>query len=472
VKITPELLVAAVGCTAERAGLFAPHLDAVCAHYRIDSAPRLAAFLAQCGHESGSFETLSESLNYTPEALMLVFGEHRISLAEAQALGRIDSRKADQRLIANLVYGREWGRKNLGNTEPEDGWRFRGQGLIGQTGRSNARRLTVRLRDALGESAPDFELRPELLQSPRWAAWSAADYWDRTGLNDLADVGEFDAITQRINGGQNGAADRRARWERAKEALATDAAAGPAQPAVADPGQPASPSDYMPPGEAPDWVPPPSPEKPVPIPIAASLAIGLAQSLFSAFAPLAQEKLTKELSRHTDRPEVAAQISQAAVSAAMALTKKADPVEAVITAKADPTVIQQVQASTLDELEKLAPLLERMAALDAAQFRAEESSREAAERRAQASEHDQDPYLTQSIVRLVVGILIGGAVLTGFLAWMKVDVQVILGALLALVGAVGGKFQTRFDHRYGSSAGSANKDAVRDAALAQIARRQ
>lgn len=202
-----------------------------------------------------------------------------------------------------------------------------------------------------------------------------------------------------------------------------------------------------------------------------TLVAGLAQSLFAAFTPLAQEKLQKEIGRHTDRPEVAQQIATAAIEAVKTATGKADPIEAVMTAKADPAVIARVEASVLEELEKLAPLLERMATIDRQVFADEEASREAAERRAQASAHDQDAYLTQSIVRMVVGILIGGAMLTGFLAWLKVDVQVILGALLALVGAVGGKFQTRYDHRYGSSAGSANKDAVRDAALAQISRK-
>lgn len=450
-KLTPELLQSTVGCTAETATRFAPYLDAACAHYSIDSRARMAAFLAHSGHESTSFSRLAESMNYSVDGLLSKFGRHRISEADARKYGRAPGRPADQETIANLVYGGEWGAKNLGNTQPGDGWRYRARGC-GITGRSNFRQMADRLRE-LG--APDFEAYPEALEEPRWVAWAFADWWASCGLNGLADVGEFDTITQRINGGQNGAADRHARWERAKVVL-VDALPAPEQSATVDPGQPTSYSQT-------EWDLQNPPKEHHMAPIAADLAVGLAKSLFTAFAPLAEEKLTKELGRHTKNPEIVAQVSQAAVSAAMTLTNKTDPVEAVVTAKADPAIIQKVQAVTLDELAKLAPLLERMAKLDLEQFAAEEASREATERRAQAAKHDQDPYLTQSIVRMMLGVLVGGAVLWLALAYLKVDTGPLSGVIIGLAGMVGGKFGTRYDHRYGSSAGSANKDAVRDA---------
>lgn len=196
--ITPALLLAAVGCTPERAALYAPHLSAACAHYGISTPARVAAFLAQLAHESGSFRWVRE-------------------LADGSAYE---------------------GRKDLGNTQPGDGPRYRGRGLIQITGRSNYRLAAQRMREL---DAPDFEDFPDALQEPQWAAWSAADWWAWRGLNDLADRGEFDAITRRINGGTNGAADRRARWERAKAALA----ALPAEPApepAPDPITPAAPA--------------------------------------------------------------------------------------------------------------------------------------------------------------------------------------------------------------------------------------
>ena len=185
--MTPALLQAATGCTAARAQLFAPHLAAACAAYGIDTPQRLAAFLAQIAHESGSL-----------------------------------------RYVLELDDGRRYeGRRDLGNTQPGDGPRYRGRGLIQATGRANYRALAERLRPF---DAPDFEDFPEALEEPRWAAWSAADWWGAHGLNDLADRGEFIAIGREINRGSrysskpaNGEADRLARWERAKAALAKQA---------------------------------------------------------------------------------------------------------------------------------------------------------------------------------------------------------------------------------------------------------
>lgn len=216
-KITADLLIAAVGCAPSRADLFAPHLDAACRHYGIDTPARLAAFLAQIGHESGAFRWVRE-------------------LAEGGAYE---------------------GRADLGNTQPGDGRRYLGRGLLQITGRANYQLMAARLR---GQGAPDFEASPDALEDPQWAAWSAADWWDVRGLSALADRGEFDAITRRINGGTNGAADRRQRWERAKAALA----------AVETTPAP-TPEPSMPAGEAPDWTPPPAQESPTMAPILAGI---------------------------------------------------------------------------------------------------------------------------------------------------------------------------------------------------------
>lgn len=181
IHITADLLQRVTGCTVERAQLYAPHLDAACRHYAISaSAERLAAFLAQVAHESGA-------LRYVRE------------LADGSAYE---------------------GRKDLGNTEPGDGPRYRGRGLIQTTGRANYRTTAAALAEF---DAPDFEDSPEALEHSRWAVWSAAWYWHARGLNDLADAGDFEAITRRINGGLNGQADRLARWERARSALAAAA---------------------------------------------------------------------------------------------------------------------------------------------------------------------------------------------------------------------------------------------------------
>jgi putative chitinase len=108
----------------------------------------------------------------------------------------------------------------LGNIYKGDGSRFRGHGLIQTTGRFNHRRVTQRLRARFPTLlVPDFEAEPKLLTLPRWAALSAADYWDMINGNQMADAGQFKLLTRRINGGYNGLADRLKLWESFKKAL-------------------------------------------------------------------------------------------------------------------------------------------------------------------------------------------------------------------------------------------------------------
>ncbi|WP_236175334.1 glycoside hydrolase family 19 protein [Pseudomonas pseudonitroreducens] len=161
----------------QRAGVFVPALNRAMQRYRIDSPVRQAAFLAQVGHESGQLKWVKELWGPTP---------------------------------AQQKYE---GRKALGNTEPGDGRRFSGKGLIQITGRENYRKAGA----ALGLPLLD---KPELLEQPEWAAASAAWWWANHGLNELADAGEFEKITRVINGGLNGQDDRLALWERAKRVLA------------------------------------------------------------------------------------------------------------------------------------------------------------------------------------------------------------------------------------------------------------
>lgn len=196
--ISAELLRAATGCTAGAAEIYAEHLSAACARYGIDRTPqRLAAFLAQVGHESGSLRHAREVWGPTP---------------------------AQQRYE---------GRRDLGNSQPGDGALYRGRGLIQITGRANYRAAAERMR-ALG--APDFEADPSALESPRWAAWSAAEWWSAHGCNELADRGDFEALTRRINGGVNGLDDRRKRWERAQAALAITTSTTPENAPSGPPG--------------------------------------------------------------------------------------------------------------------------------------------------------------------------------------------------------------------------------------------
>lgn len=184
--MTPEQLATCTGCprVSLAASWLAP-IEAAMAAYGIDTPARQSAFLAQIGHESGGLQYAREIWGPTP--------------AQARYEGRAD----------------------LGNTQPGDGKRFRGHGLIQTTGRTNHARARDRLRAKFPDlDVPDFEADPEALALPQWAALSAADFWDDRGLNALADAGDFERITKRINGGLNGYADRLARYNEAREVLA------------------------------------------------------------------------------------------------------------------------------------------------------------------------------------------------------------------------------------------------------------
>lgn len=157
----------------ERVEEFYVPLAAAMEEFEITGAVREAAFIAQIAHESGSF-------HYTKE------------------------------LASGAAYE---GRLDLGNTQPGDGKRFKGRGLIQITGRANYAKCGAALE-------LDLIAQPELLEQTEPACRSAAWFWDTHGLNGLADAGNFERITKRINGGLNGYDERVAYWERAKAVLA------------------------------------------------------------------------------------------------------------------------------------------------------------------------------------------------------------------------------------------------------------
>jgi putative chitinase len=159
--------------------------------YDINTFKRQAAFIGQCQHESGNFKILEENLHYSAAALMRVWPS-RFDAATAEKHAN------NPEMIANKVYG---GRADLGNVQEGDGWRFHGRGLIQLTGRSNA---TV-CGQALGQP---FTEQPELLLEPQWACMSAGWFWNKKGLNALADSEDWTTMTKRINGGIIGLDDR------------------------------------------------------------------------------------------------------------------------------------------------------------------------------------------------------------------------------------------------------------------------
>jgi putative chitinase len=194
----------AAGIPTQRAELWVNHINRALVDAGAETPEQVAQFIAQVGHESGSFVRLVESLDYKPDALKRTWPSRYTDWLAAQH-GRSLANPADQRAIANHVYG---GR--LGNTGPDDGWHYRGRGLIQVTGRENYRKC--------GEALNlDLVARPELLELRDVAASSAAWFWRSRGLAALgADV---EAVTRVINGGANGLDDRRKRFSLAISAL-------------------------------------------------------------------------------------------------------------------------------------------------------------------------------------------------------------------------------------------------------------
>lgn len=123
------------------------------------------------------------------------------------------------------------GRKDLGNTQPGDGRRYKGRGLIQCTGRANYRAFTQWMR-ARDPSCPDFEQSPEVVATFPWALLSALWYWSTRGLNAFADADDVDTITRRINGGTNGLADRKAKLALAEAIWPAAAAPQPVRPVL------------------------------------------------------------------------------------------------------------------------------------------------------------------------------------------------------------------------------------------------
>lgn len=168
--MTPETLAKAMNIPLARAQKWAPALTDAMREGEINTRLRQSAFLAQIGHESGSLVYVRE--------------------------------------IGGPSYFAKYNaRKDLGNTQPGDGARFCGRGLIQVTGRSNYAKCSQAL---FGD---DRLLKtPDLLEQPEWAAKSAVWFWSTRNLNELADADRFTDLTKKINGGTNGIEDRKARY--------------------------------------------------------------------------------------------------------------------------------------------------------------------------------------------------------------------------------------------------------------------
>jgi putative chitinase len=182
-------------------------LNMILPDYGIDTVPRVAAFIAQCAHESANFKFLKENLNYRAETLMKVWPSRFTSLELAKQYAHQPEK------IANKVYG---GRMGNGPEATGDGWRYAGKGLIQLTGRDNYTRFAESI------DTPVEEI-PEYLSTFEGAVQSACWFWETNNLNQWADVGDILTLTKRINGGTIGLEDRKKHYAHALHVLGGNA---------------------------------------------------------------------------------------------------------------------------------------------------------------------------------------------------------------------------------------------------------
>ena len=192
------------------------------AKYQINTTNRIAGFMAQCAHESNDFNSLEENLSYSADRIVAVFPRY---FGKGKANPSEYARNPEK--LANYVYMDVNRSKTgaLGNTQPGDGWRFRGRGIKQLTGRNNyaAFGKTVGMT---AEQAADY------VATPKGAIESACWFWNTRKLNAAADADDIVRMTKIINGGDIGLADRRARYTRAKTILSGASNPARAMPAA------------------------------------------------------------------------------------------------------------------------------------------------------------------------------------------------------------------------------------------------
>ncbi|AWB67504.1 glycoside hydrolase family 19 [Saccharobesus litoralis] len=189
---------------SENIDFYLPAINSQLSNFAIDTPLRVAHYIAQIAHESGSFRYKVENLNYSANALRAVFSKYFPDDDSADAHARQPEK------IANVVYANRMGN---GDTASGEGWQYRGRGLIQLTGKENYEKCGLSL-------GLDLIAQPELLEDdPDAAVGAACWYWDSRQLNEYADEDDIKAITRRINGGYNGLDDRQAYLERAKQVL-------------------------------------------------------------------------------------------------------------------------------------------------------------------------------------------------------------------------------------------------------------
>jgi putative chitinase len=181
-------------------------LEQLLPDYDINTPKRIAAFVAQCAHESGGFTAIKENLNYKAPTLRKLFNKY---FPNDEIAALYASKPNKQEAIANRIYASRMGN---GDENSGDGFRYCGRGLIQLTGKTNYQNFA----DSLEMRVEDV---PEYLATFEGAAQSACWFWEANNLNRFADKGDIKGLTRAINGGFIGLEDRIKHYEHALHVL-------------------------------------------------------------------------------------------------------------------------------------------------------------------------------------------------------------------------------------------------------------
>ena len=203
----------AAGVSKELAERWLPHVQAAFDRFGINTERQVAAWIAQCAHESAGFKMLTENLNYSADTMAVVWPSRFAVLGPDKKPVKVKGKNQPNKfalalhrqpeLIANTVYAN---RMANGNIESGEGWKYRGRGLKQLTGKDNY----TRCGQGLGM---DLVGNPDLLLTPEGASLSAAWFWSVNKCGPIADSGDFVALTKKINGGTIGLEDRQKRYK-------------------------------------------------------------------------------------------------------------------------------------------------------------------------------------------------------------------------------------------------------------------
>ena len=204
-------LIQSTGCSNKVAEVWLPYFNSIPKNFGIDTPLRMAAFLAQVGHESGGLTLLEENLNYSAEGLANVWPKRYAKNNVGRYLPTDLAIKIARKpiLIASWTYADRMGN---GSVESQEGWKYRGRGILQITGKSNYVNLTL-------NTGIDFVSNPDLLKEPAYALISACFFWKNNNLNRFADKKDVLSLSKAINGGIIGLEHRKALYEKACKTL-------------------------------------------------------------------------------------------------------------------------------------------------------------------------------------------------------------------------------------------------------------